>query len=447
MMKNGMLPSRRVSCCVLVILMWIQPVQALGITEAWQRALLNDPEYQSALQASQAGKEQQFIGLSALLPKVVYDYQKSYHDSTVTSGNRSSERQYGSYASSLSLRQPLLDYESWSVYRQGAAGAEQAKQLMRDQHQRLLLRLFSAYTAALYHAELAKLVEQQRAVFTEQYQLNQRLYRSGEGTLTDILETEARLNLASAEQIAAQNNLDLSLQELELITGTTITIEELSPRRKKPRLVLSESRSYQHWLSLAIKHNAQLLALNHSLEVAKQEIEKQRAGHFPRASLIASYRNTWSDGESSYQQRYDTGTVGIQISMPIFSGGGTTAAIRRAQAQYQQAVHGKDLQNNEIRKQIRKQYNLLNSSRAKITAYQLAEQTQQTLIVATKKSVQGGERINLDLLNAQLQLSSVQRDLSEAHYSAVSAWLELHYYAGLVDGNVLQQLASLFERS
>lgn len=446
MMKNRMLPSQQASYCLLVILACIQPVHALGITEAWQRALVNDPQYQSAIQASQAGKELEFIGLAALLPKVVYDYQKSYHDSTVTSGNRSTERQYGSYVSSLSLRQPLMDYESWSVYRQGTAGAEQAKQLMRDQQQRLLLRLFNAYTAALYHAELNELVLQQQRVFTEQHQLNQRLYQAGEGTLTDILETEARINLACAEQIAAQNNLDLSLQELQLITGTAVTIEELTPLLKNPGLLLSESNGYPHWLALAIKHNAQLQALNYSLEVAKHEIEKQRAGHFPQASLVVSYRNTYSDGESNYHQRYDTGTVGIQISMPIFSGGGTAAATRRAQAQYQQAIHSKDLQNNEIRKQIRKQYHLLNSSRAKIAAYQLAESTQQTLIVATKSSVRGGERINQDVLNAELQLSSVQRDLSEARYSAVSAWLELHYYAGLVDGKVLQQLASLFER-
>lgn len=445
MMKISIRFLQQVSCILLVILSWVQPAHALTITEAWQQALINDPEYQSAIQASQAGKEQESIGLSALLPKLAYDYQKSYHDSTVTSGNRSVERQYGSYVSSLSLRQPLLDYESLSVYRQGTAGAKQAKELLRDQYQRLLLRLSKAYTAALYHAELGQLVEHQQRVFTEQYQRNQHLYRAGEGILTDILETEARLNLAGAERIAAQNNLDLSLQDLELITGTTVKVEELTPLLKTPGLVQSESNSYPQWLAVAINHNAQLQAQNHSLEVAKHEIEKQRAGHFPRATLIASYRNTYSEGESNYHQRYDTGSVGIQISVPIFSGGGTAAATRRARAQYQQAVNGKDLQHNEIRKQIRKQYNLLISSRAKIAAYQLAEQTQQTLIVATKRSVQGGERINLDVLNAQLQLSSVQRDLSEARYSAVSAWLELHYYAGLVDGKLLQQLASLFE--
>ncbi|WP_241640380.1 TolC family outer membrane protein [Rosenbergiella epipactidis] len=440
------LSCQQVNYWLLLMLVGIQPVHALGITEAWQLALVNDPEFQSAIQASQASKEQESIGLSALLPKVTYDYQKSYNDSRVTSGNRSLERQYGSYVSSLSLHQPLLDYESWSVYQQGTAGAEQAKQLMRDQQQRLLLRLFKAYTAVLYHAELTELVEHQQRVFTEHYQLNQRLYQAGEGTLTDTLETEARLNLASAEKIAAQNNLDLSLQDLELITGTEVKIAELTPLLKKSGLVQSASNSYQDWLSLAIKHNAQLLALNHSIEIAKHEIEKQRAGYFPRATFIASYRNTYSDGESNYRQRYDTGAVGIQISVPIFSGGGTSAAIRRAQAQYQQAINGKDLQYNEIRKQLRKHYNLLNSSRAKISAYQLAEQTQKTLIVATKSSVQGGERINPDVLNAELQLRTVQRELSEARYSAISAWLELHYYAGLVDGKVLQQLASLFER-
>lgn len=444
-MKKRMQSFQPATCCLLATLTLIQPVQALGIREAWQLALINDPEFQSAIQTSEAGKEEEFIGLSALLPKLMYDYQKSYNDSRVTSDNRSLERQYAGYVSSLSLRQPLLDYESWSVYQQGVAAAEQAKEVLRDQYQRLLLRLFKAYTAALYNAELSELVKHQQLVFTEQYQLNQRLFQAGEGTVTDILETEARLNLASAQWIEAQNNLELSLQELESITGTPVNIDDLTPLAKRPGLGQLTPNSFQYWLTLATKHNAQLLALNHSLEVAKHEIEKQRAGHFPRATIVASYRNTYPDGESNYRQRYDTATIGIQISVPIFSGGGTAAATRRAQARYLQAINGKDLHNNVLRKELRKQYNLLNSSRAKIAAYQLAEQTQQTLIAATKKSVQGGERINLDVLNAQLQLSAVQRDLSESRYSGVSAWLELHYYAGTVDNKVLQQLALLFE--
>ncbi|UKE83486.1 TolC family protein [Pectobacterium colocasium] len=181
-----------------------------------------------------------------------------------------------------------------------------------------------------------------------------------------------------------------------------------------------------------------------SLAVAKYSIERNRAGHLPQVTLVASTRNTQSDTENSYNQKYDTRSIGIRVSVPIFAGGGVSAATRQAQERYQQTAREKDEQTATIQTELRRQFNLVTSSQAKIRAYELAEKSALALVTATQKSVQGGERVNLDVLNAEQQLYGARRDLTEARYTWLTAWLQLRYYAGTLDEQTLRQLATYF---
>ncbi|PWC18323.1 peptidase [Brenneria roseae subsp. roseae] len=441
--RIGVIRRYRLLLCFFT-LSYSAPGQALGLMEAWQRALTHDPAFQAAIHARNAGIEEKNIGRAGLLPKVNYDYSQSRNDSTVTSNNLKSERDYNSHASSFSLQQPLLDYEAWSRYQQGEASAVLADEQLRDQSQQLLVRLFQAYSNVLFSREQITLVQAQQRAYREQYQLNQRLYQQGEGTRTDILETEARLNLTDAQLIEAQDNLDISLRELETLLGMPIAAEQLATLtpRFTPRQL--QPANYQHWQTLALRHNAQLLALTQSLAVAKYGIERNRAGHLPQITLVASTRNTQSDTESSYNQKYDTRSIGIRVSVPIFAGGGVSAATRQAQERYQQTAREKDEQTAAVQLELRRQFNLVTSSQAKMRAYELAEQSALALVNATRKSVQGGERVNLDVLNAEQQLYGARRDLTEARYTWLTAWLQLRYYAGTLDEQTLHQLSAYF---
>lgn len=178
--------------------------------------------------------------------------------------------------------------------------------------------------------------------------------------------------------------------------------------------------------------------------MAKYSIERNRAGHLPQVTLVASTRNTQSDTENSYNQKYDTRSIGIRVSVPIFAGGGVSAATRQAKERYQQTAREKDEQTATIQTELRRQFNLVTSSQAKIRAYELTEKSALALVTATQKSVQGGERVNLDVLNAEQQLYGARRDLTEARYTWLTAWLQLRYYAGTLDEQTLRQLATYF---
>lgn len=425
-----------------------QTAQALALQDAYALALRNDPTFHAAIKEREAGHENLAIGRAALLPKVSYSYNNARNESQVTSqtvaGDVVSNRDYRSYSSSLTLQQPLFDYGAWASYREGEAKALLADERFRGRSQELLVRLFQAYSEALLAGEQISLAQAQRHAYAERLQLNRRLFEDGEGTRTDVLETQARHDLALASEIDARDALDAALRELQAIVGEPLALQDLMPLQDGFTVQPLQPARFEAWRDLAVAENAELAAQRHALAVAEQQREQRRSAHLPTLSLYASSRLTNSDSESSYNQKYDTDSVGIQLSLPLFAGGGAAAGTRQAARQYEQASYELDAQTSSTLNELRKQYNLCVSSVAKVRAYELAVASASTLIEATRKSVAGGERVNLDVLDAEQQFYSARRDLAQSRYGYLRAWLQLRYLAGSLQAQDMQELAGYF---
>ena len=426
-------------------------VQALGLLDAYDLALRNDPTFQAAIQEREAGEENRIIGRAGLLPNLSWSYNNSRNESEVTQstavGNVTSDRDYRSYASTLTLQQPLLDYEAYARYRQGAAQALFADERFRGKSQELAVRVLSAYSQALLAQERIELSRAQKRAYAERLQLNERLLKGGEGTRTDLLETQARLSLAQAEEIESLDTQDAALRELEAIIGEPLQIEELAPLTRQFDLPPLEPSRFETWRDLAMANNPELKSQHHALDAAEYEVERKRAGHMPKVSLYASSRQTSSDSESSYNQKYDTNSVGIQVSLPLFAGGSVSASTRQAANQLSQAQYELDAQTARTLIELRKQFNLNTSGAAKVRAYEMAVSSATALVTATKKSVTGGERVNLDVLDAEQQLFTARRDLADARHAYLLARIQLKYFAGLLNEQDLRALAGYFQPS
>ncbi|MBV6662542.1 TolC family outer membrane protein [Pseudomonas yamanorum] len=426
-------------------------VQALGLLDAYDLALRNDPTFQAAIQEREAGEENRIIGRAGLLPNLSWSYNNSRNASEVTQstavGNVTSDRDYRSYASTLTLQQPLLDYEAYARYRQGAAQALFADERFRGKSQELAVRVLSAYSQALLAQERIELSRAQKRAYAERLQLNERLLKGGEGTRTDLLETQARLSLAQAEEIESLDTQDAALRELEAIVGEPLQIEELAPLTRQFNIPPLEPNRFETWRDLAMANNPELKSQHHALDAAEYEVERKRAGHMPKVSLYASSRQTSSDSESSYNQKYDTNSVGIQVSLPLFAGGSVSASTRQAANQLSQAQYELDAQTARTLIELRKQFNLNTSGAAKVRAYEMAVSSATALVTATKKSVTGGERVNLDVLDAEQQLFTARRDLADARHAYLLARIQLKYFAGLLNEQDLRALARYFQPS
>nr|WP_233099298.1 TolC family outer membrane protein [Pseudomonas psychrophila] len=420
------------------------PVQAMGLLEAYDLAIRNDPTFHAAIEERAAGEENRALGRSALLPTLSWNYNNSRNESEVTQASTRTDRDYRSYAATLTLQQPLLDYEAYARFRQGAAQALFSDERFRSKSQYLAVRVLSAYSQALLAQERIELSRAQKRAFAERLQLNQRLLEGGEGTRTDVLETQARLSMAVAEEIEAHDNQDAALRELEAMLGEPLQVEQLAPLVAHFVILPLEPQRFESWRELALANNPELASQHHALTAAEYEVERKRAGHLPKLSLYASSRQTSSDSESTYNQKYDTNSVGIQLTVPLFAGGSVSASTRQAARQLSQAQYELDAQTATTLVDLRKQYNLNSSAAAKVRAYEMAVESAGALVQATQKSVSGGERVNLDVLDAEQQLFSAKRDLAEARYAYLLARVQLKYYAGLLNEGDLRQVAGYF---
>lgn len=422
---------------------------AMGPFQVYEQALRRDPTYLAAFKAREAGQEYRAIGRAGLLPSLWYSYNKGRNDSEVRylgdSRRQKEDRTYNSMGSTFILQQPLFDYEAYSSYRKGVAQALFADESFRDQSQQLLVRVMTSYTQALFAQDQIAISVASKQAYRQQFQQNQRLFDAGEGTRTDILEAQARYELADAEEIKARNEQDAALRELGALIGEpAVRVEDLAPLRLGFALPVVDPSGYEAWQERALANNPQLASSRQALEVARYEVERNRAGHLPKVTAFATSRRQESDSGNTYNQRYDTNTVGIEVSVPIFAGGGVLASTRQASRHLEQAEYELDGNTRSALIELRKQYNACESGASRLRAYERALVAAEALVVSTRKSVQGGERVNLDVLNAEQQLATTRRDLAQARYDYLLAWIKLHYQAGVLSETQLARVDEAF---
>ncbi|WP_414653012.1 TolC family outer membrane protein [Klebsiella aerogenes] len=453
--------KRKMINLALSSIVWVisSPVHALGILDAYSLALEKDPTFQAAIKEKEAGDEARNIGRAGLLPKVSLNYQNAprnwqtqkYQTSDIF-GNVSDvtkRQQYRSYAGSVTLTQPLFDYEAYAKYKTGVAQSLMADEKYRSKYLDLAVRVISAYVSVAYAKDQIALAEAQKAAYKEQIALNDRLMSAGEGTVTDVAETQARYSLAEAQVIEARDVLDSAQRELEVIIGIPLDQLDALQTLRQGKFQVSPLRytAFDDWQKLAMERNPQLASSRHGVDAARYDVERNRAGFMPQVQLYASHSENDSSSDNTVNQKYRTDSVGVQVSMPIYSGGGVAASTRQAAARYGQAKYELDAQVGSIMNDLRKQFNQCISSQAKLRAYELAVKSATTQVEATRQSVLAGQRVNVDVLNAEQQLYAAQRDLAEAKYTYIKAWITLLGDSGTLSEKDIMQVAGYFHRS
>ncbi|EPO6662726.1 TPA: TolC family outer membrane protein [Klebsiella aerogenes] len=453
--------KRKMINLTLSSIVWVvsSPVYALGILDAYSLALEKDPTFQAAIKEKEAGDEAKNIGRAGLLPKVSLNYQNAprnwqtqkYQTSDIF-GNVSDvtkRQQYRSYAGSVTLTQPLFDYEAYAKYKTGVAQSLMADEKYRSKYLDLAVRVISAYVSVAYAKDQIALAEAQKAAYKEQLALNDRLMSAGEGTVTDVAETQARYSLAEAQVIEARDVLDSAQRELEVIIGIPLDQLDALQTLRQGKFQVSPLRftAFDDWQKLAMERNPQLASSRHGVDAARYDVERNRAGFMPQVQLYASHSENDSSSDNTVNQKYRTDSVGVQVSMPIYSGGGVAASTRQAAARYGQAKYELDAQVGSIMNDLRKQFNQCISSQAKLRAYELAVKSATTQVEATRQSVLAGQRVNVDVLNAEQQLYAAQRDLAEAKYTYIKAWITLLGDSGTLSEKDIMQVAGYFHRS
>ncbi len=419
---------------------------AIGLLEAYNAALINDPAYQSAIHEYDAGQQNRIIGRSQLLPQISASYSASKNRADTTTqtvlGDSVSHPVYFSRSAVVQLRQPLLNLDTLARYRQSVAQTDYSSAVFDSRKQEMIVRIVSSYLDALLQSEQVRLFEVQRDAYQEQMKVNNRLFEKGEGTRTDMLETQSRLDLAEAQLLEARDNLRTSLATLSSLVGQPVTaLDDLGPEF---RLAPVGENSYEDWKEIALRNNPEIRAQQFSVEVARQEVNKNRAGHAPRVDFVTSYSKTAADTITTYNQDSTIRSIGIQIQIPLYSGGYASATTRQAVSGQEKAKADLQTNTDKVLVELQRQYGTLISSATRIRALDKAVESGQLLVKATEQSIKGGVRINLDLLNARQQLFTSQRDLAQARYNYLLSLTKMRAAAGVLGSDDVREVAAYF---
>jgi len=420
---------------------------AVSLQQAYQAALKNDPAYRMNFWENESAKENEVLGRSGLLPQVSASFGVSRNNADVSlltplGEGRPTHPRYLSRSDVVQLRQPILSLDAIARYRQGKVQTRQGAKQFEANTNDVIIRVISAYADALFAEDQVELSRVQRDMYAEQQKVNQRLFEKGEGTKTDMIETQARLDLAEAQLIEAKDNATAARNTLAGVIGMDPgTLDKLGPDFHFVNLPL---KSFEEWRQSAIANNPELAAARLVIENQRLEIQRQKAGHYPRVDFVAAYSKGEGESLNTYDQKTTNRTIGVQVNIPIYQGGAINASTRQAAAGYERAQADLDVRSNRILVEMRKSYDQVQNSIAKVAALEKAVASGKLLMTATQQSIKGGVRINLDLLNAQQQLYTSQRDLAQARYNYLINLVRLRAGAGTLDEGAVREVAGYF---
>jgi len=424
------------------LLLHTSAAAALGLVEAYDAALKNDPAYRSAYYANEGAKENVALGRSSLLPSVTANYFNGKDHSNITVDSVTRPYDYSSKTASVELRQSIVNFDGIARYKQGKAQANASEADFENEQANVAVRVVGAYIEALFKEDQLALARVERDMYRERMKVNEQLFAKGEGTRTDKLETKARLDLAEAQVLEAQDALVETRDTLAGIIGGEV--DALTPLNPDFHLLPADTLGFEAWKKIALERNPELKSKLYVVEIAHQEINKARAGHLPKLDFVASYTKADSDTINTIDQASTTRSIGIQLTIPLYSGGQVSASSRQAVAGQERARADLQVETDKVLNELRKNYHTLTSSVERIDALDKAVESSKLLITATTQSIKGGERINLDLLDAQRQLYTSQRDLAQARYGYLLASLKLRAGAGLFSADDVRQMAVFF---
>lgn len=297
----------------------------------------------------------------------------------------------------------------------------------------------------LYAAESLTAVQANKAAIAQQLELAKKSFEVGTATITDTHEAQARYDLASAQEIAAESDLEVKKRTLQAILGKEPGL--LAQLRNSAELNRPQPDNMQDWVSAAEKDSLAVQAQQAAANIADREVEKQKAGHYPTVDLVANagYSKSYTPTFGTYDTNFQN--VGIQLNVPIFTGGQTSSRQREASANRSAALSGVEAAKRAAALGARQYYLGVANGLAQIKALKAALVSSQSALESNKLGYEVGVRINIDVLNAENQVYVTRRDLAKATFDTLMAQLRLKAATGTLDEQELTRVNALLDQT
>ncbi len=404
---------------------------AVGFAEAWKAAQRADPQYRAARADLEANRFAIPIARSQLLPQVgvsVADSRVNGTRESTAGGLPSTPLDYTSRSRSLSVRMPLLNMEALARLRGGQAQVAYAEAAFQVRGKDLVTRMGKAYFELLYALDAVSLAQSAVDTYTEAVAFATRRFEGGEGTRTEVGEAEARLDIAAAQLIEARDAVEVARRTLQVISG--LDAQGLRPPAGVLPVAPLAPAALEPWLARVEAGSPEVAARRLLVASARQEVERARSGHYPRVDAVAAISQLENDTINTLNTRIRQNSIGLQINIPIYSGGYVDATTDQALTAVRKAEEELDAELNAQRIELRRQYLAAGSALARVDALAKAVRSSEIALEGTRFGLRAGLRTNLDVLDATRQLFQARRDLQQARYGWLLALLQLRAVAG-----------------
>lgn len=408
--------------------------QAVDLLQTYQQALANDAQFASARATLAAGQEKLPQGRAGLLPTIAVGGSYSRNDIEDVAN-------YTSNSYTLSLSQPLFRWANWQLYEQSKLAVAGSETQFAQAQQDLIVRVTQAYFDMLASQDNIRFIQAQKTAITEQLASAKRNFEVGTTTITDTHEAQARYDLALAQEFAALSDLEIKRAALQQIIGNSPgALATLSPGAS---VSAPSPEQVDNWVDSAEKQNYGVIGAQIALEIAKRDISRNRAGHYPTLDLVASRSHAIQSASSTTVN--NSNAIGVQWNIPLFSGFAVTSRVRESIALEDKARNDLETARRNAALGARQSYLGVTSGLAQIKALEAAEISSQSALDSNKLGYEVGVRINIDVLNAQQQLYSTQQSLAKARYDAIVNGLKLKSNAGTLKEEDLTQVNALLK--
>jgi outer membrane protein/protease secretion system outer membrane protein len=417
------------------------PAAAIDLLRSYELALINDGQLKVARARADSGREAVPQAISQLLPNVSFSlaYGQTEQDRSLADVTQPTAR-YPSHNYTLTLRQPLIRHYQFSQYDQAKAKVASADAQLDSDYQETALRVVGSYFDSLFARDSLTLILAQKASYEAQLRAAKLAFAAGSGTRTDIDDIQTKYDLLLADEIQVRQAIVASTLKLQFFVGEPIdrlsTLDASSFRADG-----HDPGSLQAWVERALDYNADLRVLKARWDAAQSGIDMAKAGHLPTVDIVAQHAYIKGDANNVFPSTENrTNYIGVQLNVPIYSGGGVNSGVRESTARAEEARQTFEYARDDLRLKVRNQFDALKAGITRVHALERALVSTQQNVLSNQKGVLAGTRTILDVLNVEQQRFNTQVELAKGRYQLLVTWATLQSFVGELNAEQIARI-------
>jgi len=342
----------------------------------------------------------------------------------------------------LAAKQPLFNRPDSLKIEQAEQSVNSAQADLALAENDLAARLTQAYFDVLGAQDVLTTTQANKTALAEQLASAKRNFEVGNATITDTREAQARYDLATAQEIAATNDLRVKRIALDQLVGRADV--KPTPLATPVKLDTLTPGDMEDWVNRAASAPSVRKA-EVRLAIARLETDKAKAGHLPVLNAVANLTNGKTDSNlmSARVNSGTNGTIGLELEVPLYAGGAIQNRVKETLSMQETAQHDVDNAKRTVALGTRQAFSAVQSGLAQVQAYEAAEASAKLALEATQLGYRVGVRINKDVLDAQTQVTAMQKDLYKARYDVIVGSIKLKQAAGTLTPEDLADLNKL----